>query len=79
MPPSAVGLLVLAAAMHATWNLLIKRSAERQIFTWWSLVVGSVLFPPVSFIAGAAIPSRVWPLIVVRYRSTALFAEWRAN
>ena len=64
MPPSAVGLLILAAAMHATWNLLIKRSAERQIFTWWSLLVGSALFTPLLFVTGATIPSRAWPFIV---------------
>ncbi len=69
MPPSAVGLLVLAAAMHATWNLFVKRSAERQIFTWWSLVVGSVLFTPVLFIvASGAIEAAYFFALTRAYR-----------
>jgi len=52
VPPSAVSLLILAAAMHATWNLLIKRNTERQIFTWLSLLVGSMLFTPIIFFTG---------------------------
>ena len=37
MPPLALGLLLLAAALHALWNLLVKRAGEKQIFTWWAL------------------------------------------
>lgn len=33
MPLSALGLLVVAGAMHAGWNLLVKRARQRRIFT----------------------------------------------
>ena len=44
MPLSALGLLLLAAVLHAFWNLLVKRAGEKQIFTWWALAVGVRLF-----------------------------------
>ncbi len=46
MPLSALGLLLFAACLHTTWNLLIKRASEKQIFTWWSLIVGTLFFSP---------------------------------
>lgn len=73
VPLSGVGLLVLAAAMHAGWNLLIKRSTERQIFTWWSLIVGPALFLPLLLFVDAAIPVRAWPYIVASGAVEALY------
>ncbi len=63
MPLSALGLLLLAAVLHAFWNLLVKRAGEKQIFTWWALVVGVVCFSPL-VIFGAPLPGRVWPYIL---------------
>src|SRR5215472_2210421 len=63
MPPLALGLLLLAAVLHALWNLLVKRAGEKQIFTWWSLVVGVVCFSPL-VIFGSALPGSVWPYIL---------------
>jgi drug/metabolite transporter (DMT)-like permease len=45
--------------MHAGWNLIVKRAREKQIFTWWSLLFGSLLRIP--FLAGSAVPAEVWP------------------
>ena len=42
----ALGLLVLAAGMHAVWNVMIKRAREKQVFTWWALLIGSICFSP---------------------------------
>lgn len=63
MPLSALGLLLLAAVLHALWNLFVKRAGEKQIFTWWALVVGVVGFSPLIFF-GAALPARAWPYIL---------------
>ena len=63
MPLSALGLLLLAAVLHALWNLLVKRAGEKQIFTWWALAVGVVCFSPL-VIFGAALPGRAWPYIL---------------
>ncbi|HEY7348727.1 MAG TPA: DMT family transporter [Ktedonobacterales bacterium] len=63
MPLSALGLLLLAAALHALWNLFVKRAGEKQIFTWWALLVGVVCFAPL-VIFGAALPAAAWPYIL---------------
>jgi drug/metabolite transporter (DMT)-like permease len=63
MPLSALGLLLLAAVLHALWNLLVKRAGEKQIFTWWALVVGVVCFSPL-VIFGTALPGRAWPYLL---------------
>lgn len=56
----ALAVLLVAAALHAGWNLLVKQAGDKQIFTWWSLVTGTVVFVPV-LAAGAPWPARVWP------------------
>ncbi len=63
MPLSALGLLLVAAALHAGWNLLVKRAGAKQIFTWWALVIGVLCFTPL-VVFGAAQPGRVWPYIL---------------
>jgi drug/metabolite transporter (DMT)-like permease len=63
MPPLALALLVAAGAMHAGWNLLVKRAEAKQLYTWWALAVGVVAFAPL-LLLGPALPAAVWPLLV---------------
>ncbi len=63
MPPLALGMLIVAAVLHASWNLLVKQAVERQIFTWWSLVVGAICFLPL-LVFGSGLPTRVWPYVI---------------
>lgn len=62
MPPIALALLITAAALHAGWNLLVKRAGEKQVFTWWALVVGSLCFAPLLAFS-PALPLAVWPYV----------------
>jgi drug/metabolite transporter (DMT)-like permease len=39
-------LLLLSAAFHAIWNLLLKRSQEKQIASWWMVMLGGILSFP---------------------------------
>ena len=39
-------LVLLSALAHSTWNLLLKRSSDKEVFVWWLLVAGSVLLAP---------------------------------
>lgn len=55
--------LLLAAALHAGWNLLVKQARDKQIFTWWALLTGSLLFVPV-LLTGLPWPARVWPYVL---------------
>src|SRR3954462_2882778 len=62
MPHTALALLITAAALHAGWNLLVKRAAEKQVFTWLALAVGSACFAPF-ILAGSSFPTQVWPYV----------------
>jgi uncharacterized membrane protein len=63
MPPIAFGLLLVAALLHAGWNLFVKRAGEKQVFTWWGLVVGSVCFAPLLLLS-QSFPLRIWPYVI---------------
>jgi hypothetical protein len=34
MPPIAIVLLLVSAALHTTWNLLLKQAGEKYMATW---------------------------------------------
>jgi drug/metabolite transporter (DMT)-like permease len=63
MPHTALALLLASAALHAGWNLLVKRAAEKQVFTWLALAVGSACFAPF-VLAGASFTAQVWPYAI---------------
>ena len=42
----SLGLILVSALAHSTWNLLLKRSGNQEIFVWWLLVAASVLMAP---------------------------------
>jgi len=63
MPLTAIGLLLVAAMMHTTWNLIVKRAREKQVFTWCSLIAGVIIFSPL-LLTSAAFPISVWPYLV---------------
>ncbi len=63
MPPIALALLLVAALLHAGWNLFVKRAGEKQVFTWWGLVVGSVCFAPL-LLMSQSFPLRIWPYVI---------------
>lgn len=42
MPPFAILLLLIGAALHTTWNLVIKGSSEKFVTTWWVVLIGGI-------------------------------------
>ena len=63
MTPFALGLLLLSAALHASWNLLLKQAHDRQAAAWWAMLIGSILFLPVlAFFP--PLPLEIWPYLV---------------
>lgn len=72
MSPVALGVLLLAAMMHASWNLLVKRAGEKQIFTWWAMMAGTVCFLPLLLIS-QPLPLRVWPYVISSAAVEALY------
>jgi drug/metabolite transporter (DMT)-like permease len=64
MPISAIGLLLAAAVLHTTWNLLLKQAGEKYMATWWSAIIGFLAFTPAIYFIG--FPSRgVWHILVI--------------
>jgi drug/metabolite transporter (DMT)-like permease len=59
----ALGLLLIAAASHATWNLLVKRAQEKQVMTWLGLLVGVLIYLPIVFLNPINVLS-IWPLVL---------------
>ena len=46
----ALGLILLSAMAHASWNLLAKRANNQELFIWWMLVAISVLLFPLAIV-----------------------------
>ena len=60
MPLTALAFLMGAGLLHASWNLILKRSTERLLVTAWGLLGGAVAFSPVLVQAWPP-PPQVWP------------------
>ena len=46
MTAASLILVLLAAVAHASWNLLLKRADDPEVFAWCMLVVSAVLLAP---------------------------------
>lgn len=57
-------LLVLgSAALHASWNLVVKGSSDRLVAGFGQALFGALVFSPVLFVYG--LPTGVWPLVLL--------------
>jgi drug/metabolite transporter (DMT)-like permease len=60
----AIGLLLVAAVLHTTWNLLLKQAGEKYIATWWCAIIGFLVFTPAIYFLG--FPSQaVWHILII--------------
>ena len=50
MTALSLALVLLSALCHATWNLLLKRSGNQEIFAWMLLISGSVTLVPLGVV-----------------------------
>lgn len=46
MTPLSLGLVLVSALAHSTWNLLLKRSGSPEVFIWCLLVASTVFLAP---------------------------------
>jgi len=60
MPLSALLLLVLSALLHAAYYGFYKRSADKQVFAWWFLLVAAVIYAPALILNRPLIPAQGW-------------------
>ena len=61
----SLGLILLSALAHASWNLLLKGSGDKEVFAWWLLVSASVTFLPLGVWLYWAypVPQPGWPMV----------------
>src|SRR5438876_1153758 len=61
----ALGLVLISAVFHATWNLLAKRVGADTPFLFLAYVVGAIVFAPFAIaILVIARPELGWPALV---------------
>ena len=61
----ALGLVLISAVFHATWNLLAKRAGADFPFLWLAFVVGAIVYAPFAIaILVIARPELGWPALV---------------
>src|SRR6266446_3225106 len=61
----ALGLVLISAVFHATWNLLAKRAGADTPFLWLAYIVGAITFAPFAIaILVIAHPQLGWPALV---------------
>jgi len=59
MPVLAIFLLLISAALHALWNLLLKGSEEKYIAMGWQVIIGAFLSLGALFFTGIP-PRSMW-------------------
>jgi len=72
MPVQALLLLIAAAVLHTAWNYLVKKVRAKQIFTWWTLVIGCVFYIPLIWLHWP-IPVQVWPYALASALAETIF------
>ena len=69
----ALALVLGAAVLHATWNLLAKRAVADTPFLWLAYLVGAVVFAPFAIaILMIAQPTLGWPAVLFVAVATCL-------
>ena len=46
MTPLSLGLVLLSALAHSSWNLMLKKSDNQEVFIFYLLVASAVLLAP---------------------------------
>ena len=60
MPISALLLLVLSALLQTAYYGFYKRSADKQVFVWWFLLVAVAIYSPILILNRPVIPAQGW-------------------
>jgi drug/metabolite transporter (DMT)-like permease len=66
MPLLALVLVLVAAVLHAFWNLLAKDARDSSAFMWWGVSVGATWYGAWVFTqAAAGLPREIWLIFAV--------------
>lgn len=64
MTPAIVGLVLMAALLHAVWNAIVKQSDDPLLAQWCVIVAGSLLCFPLIFVVAPPSPE-TWPWLAL--------------
>jgi drug/metabolite transporter (DMT)-like permease len=73
MSLTAIGLILLSAVFHASWNAISKRSTDKFIFFWLSGIAASAFLLPVLMGYWQEITPTGWLLIVLSSAFEAIY------
>lgn len=59
----ALVLALIAAVIHAAWNLIIKQVDERHLVSWWAILLSAAVTLPL-LLPDTKIPLQLWPYIL---------------
>lgn len=62
MSAAVLGLVLVAAVLHATWNVLAKRASGGIAFIWLSFLMSIVLYTPVAVAVAIVTHAHVGPV-----------------
>jgi drug/metabolite transporter (DMT)-like permease len=75
VPLSALSLVIVAAGLHATWNLYAKRSSGGFVFVWLTNVIATAWLVPLAVVVSygdrAAIAAHFQPLLLAAALTSA--------
>lgn len=60
----AIGILLVGAVLHTSWNLLIKQSEDKYIVTFWMVAFGGLFALIVLFFTGLP-PRQMWTYAIL--------------
>ena len=72
MPLRALAFAMIAAFFHATWKLIIKKVNDRELVTWWAIMVGSILVLPFVW-SSLVMSATMWPYILSSALTEAIY------
>jgi len=66
VPLIALFLVLIAALLHAIWNLLAKDARDTSAFMWWGITIGALWFGGWMLTqTSLALPPEVWPVYIL--------------
>ena len=72
MPILAIALLLISAALHALWNLLLKQSPEKYIAMGWQVIISGTISVFALFFTGLPLRS-MWVFAVISMTLEAIY------
>ena len=72
MPLLAIVFVLIAAVCHAAWNFLLKKVEDKQLVTWWAIMVGVLAALPL-ILPHAALPTTIWPYLLASAATETIY------